>query len=521
MYDLLLQGGTVIDGSGAPVRTADVAVSSGRIARIGSLATDDATRRIDVSGLAVAPGFIDVHAHSDGWLLRRAHLEAKTSQGFTTEVIASDGISYAPLVPETAPQWIHYLRPLNALRQCDYRGWRTMREYLELIDRRNVQNAIALTPFANLRVLACGWGRPPADDSQVRLMQSELARAMREGAVGLSTGLDYIAQCFASTDEIARVCEAMSPDGLYVTHVRYKLGVVRGVQEAVEIGRRAGVRVHISHLKGVTPRESDELLSYLDSVATNEVDLTFDTYPYMAGSSMLGIVLPYEVWEDGPAVACAKLCRGDVRRRVAAQLAEHRAGLENIRIAWVANREHVGCQGMSLAAFAAESGKPVAEAVIDLLIDNNLAVLAVFDLGDDRHVEPFLTHAKQMVGSDGIYFDDAPVHPRVYGTAPRVLGPLVRERRLFSLEEAVQKLSGFPAARFDLVDRGLLKEGAVADVVVFDPATITDNATYDEPNQMSQGIHHVLIGGRFIIECGKAVATALDDPPGRALEAGV
>ena len=519
MYDLLLQGGTVIDGSGAPSQSADVAVAGDRIARIGKLGSAEAHRRIDVAGMVVAPGFIDVHAHSDGWLLRRAHLEAKTSQGFTTEVIASDGISYAPLVPETAADWILYLRPLNALRQQDYQGWRSMADYLALLDRRNVQNAIAQTPFANLRVLACGWGRAAADDTQVKIMQRELARAMQDGAVGLSTGLDYISQCFASTEEIARVCEAMAPDGLYVTHVRYKLGVLAGVQEAVEIGRRAGVPVHISHLKGVTPRETDQLLSYIDAVATSEVDFSFDTYPYMTGSSTLAILLPYEVWEDGPSAACAKLRRPDVRRRVASLLDDHRAELDSIRIAWVAGREQSEYQGISLAELAEKTGKPAAEAVIDLLVENHLGVLAVFYLGDDQPVEPFLTHPKAIVASDGIFADDAHLHPRVYGTAPRVLGPLVRDRRLFTLEEAVHKLSGFPAKRFGLKDRGQVREGAVADLVIFDPATISDVATYDEPNRLSRGVQYVLVGGQMIHESGRAVDTALSEPPGRALRA--
>ncbi len=520
MYDLLLQRGTVIDGSNAPARSADVAVAGDRIVCIGELASVEAHRRIDVGGLVVAPGFIDVHAHSDGWLLRRANLEAKTSQGFTTEVIASDGISYAPIVPETSADWILYLRPLNGLRQQDYEGWRSMADYLALLDHRNVQNAIAQTPYANLRVLACGWGREPADDVQVNIMRRELARSMEDGAVGLSTGLDYISQCFATTEEIVRVCEAMAPHGLYVTHVRYKLGLLPGVQEAVEIGRRAGVPVHISHLKGLSPRDTDQLLSYIDTVAVNEVDFTFDTYPYMAGSSMLAILLPYEVWEDGPSAACAKLRQPRVRHRVASLIDDHRAGLENIRIAWVAAREQTDYQGLSLAELAEKSGKPVAEAVIDLLVENHLGVLAVFHLGDDRQVDPFLTHPKAMVASDGVYFDEAHLHPRVYGTAPRTLGPLVRERQLFTLEEAVYKLSGFPAERFGLKDRGQLREGAAADLVVFDPTTITDRATYNEPNQLAKGVRYVFVGGKPIYESGRPVEASLREPPGRALKAG-
>lgn len=521
MFDLLIQGGTVIDGTRNFSRRADVAIRGDRIVEVGPLDGVQTRRTIDARNLIVAPGFIDVHNHSDGWLLREPHMVAKITQGFTTEIIASDGLAYAPLEPETVADWIHYLRALNGLRHEDYRGWRTLGEYLALLDRRNVENVASLVGYANLRVLACGWGRAPADDVQIKLMRRALRQAMDEGGVGLSTGLDYIAQCFAGTDEIVRVCEALRPYGApYVTHVRYKEGVVRGVEEAVEIGRRAGVPVHISHLKGATPAETDALLDYVDRIARHEVDFTFDVYPYMPGSTLLASLLPYEVWVDGPLAAAAKLGDPLVRRRFAALLDDYALSLERIRIAWLGGQEQEHWRGATLAEYVAARDQPAADALIDLLWANNLAVLGVFDLSDDERIEPFLKHPLHMVGSDGIYFPGARVHPRVYGTATRILGPLVRDRRLFTLEEAVYKLSGFPARRFGLKDRGVIQEGSLADVVIFDPETVTDRATYDDPHQTSEGMQSVIVNGEIILEDGVPAEHAEPPLPGRALRFG-
>lgn len=518
--DILLRGGTVIDGTGATRARADVAIEGDRIAAVGNLAAATATEVIDVSGKIVAPGFVDVHNHSDGWLLKQPHFTSKIAQGFTTEVLASDGISYAPVDEAGAREWIYYLRSLNGLALADYTGWRSIADYLALIDGRTSQNVAYQVPYANLRVLAMGWRRGPPDDTEIRRMRRLVRQGLDDGAVGLSTGLDYIAQCFATTDEIAEVASALGPlGGPYVTHVRYKKGAVAGVAEAVEIGRRAGVPVHVSHLKGGDEREAEDLLGYIDRVAVHEVDFTFDVYPYLPGSSMLNSLLPYEVWEEGPLAAAAKLACPSVRRRFAAQLADYRLPLEKIVIAWVGSKENSRFQGRTLADFCGGVGKSPADALADLLIEENLAVLCVFRTGDDPLAEPFVAHPRAMIGSDAIWQPDAPVHPRQYGTAPRVLGPMVRDRGLMTLEEAVRKLSGFPAKRFQLADRGVVRAGAFADLVVFDPLTIADRATFAEPCQPPLGIERVYVNGRTVLIDSKPMRPLGERLPGRALRA--
>ena len=518
MFDVLIRSGIVFDGTRAPRRRADVGIRGERIEAVDDLPDASARVTIDARGKAVAPGFVDLHTHSDGWMLKRPHLVAKTTQGFTTEVLMPDGISYAPVRAETASEWIFYLRSLDGLRQDEYRGWQSLADYLGQLDRRNVQNAAAQIPYANVRVNACGWGRQPPDDYQMRDIVAAIRKGMDEGAAGLSTGLDYISECFAGTDELAEACRALVPRrGLYVTHIRYKKGTLPALREAVEIGRRAGVAVHISHLKGRDAAEGEQILEYIDKVARHEVDFSFDVYPYQPGSTMLNFLLPNEIWEEGPLAAMARLRDPAIRARFAAGLDAYDLDLDKIHIAWTLTKENARHQGKLLSDYVAETGRPAEEALCNLLIEERLAVLLVFNQGDDRLVHSFLAHDLYLMGSDGIFFEEGIIHPRMYGSAARLLGPCVRDWKLFSLEEAVYKLSGGPAARFGLVDRGTIRPGTFADLVVFDPATVQDRATYSAPHQYSAGVEQVLVNGVRVIADGRPVEDLALPLPGRGL----
>lgn len=527
MLDVLIKNGYVIDGTKAKRFRADVGIIGDRIDQVGDLGAVESQLTIDATDQIIAPGFVDVHNHSDGWLLKTPHLFSNTSQGFTTEVIMADGISYAPVRRDTIHDWVYYLRGLNALRQEDYSGWESLAEYMALLDRANVQNSIPHVAYANARVLACGWRRNPPDDYQMKLILDEIEKGMAAGAVGLSTGLDYVAQCFSGTDELVEACAPLvNQQGLYVSHVRYKKGTLAGVQEAVEIGRRAGVPVHISHLKGPTPEEAERIIEYIDTVAVNEVDFSFDVYPYMPGSTMLNYLLPYEVWEDGPIGVVRHLTRPDIRARFNHSL--QFLPFDQTHIAWVGGKENSKHQGKLLSDYIGEMGgfepnSSPGDVLCDLLIEENLTVLLVLSGGDDREIEPFLAHSCYMMGSDGIYHEGPPddtsaVHPRQYGSTARVLGPCVRERGLFSLEEAVYKLSGYPAQRFGLENRGTVQMGNYADLVLFDPETVGDNATYVEPHQTASGISHAWVNGELIVADGAPVNGMGERLPGRALK---
>ncbi len=519
-FDVVILGGELIDGSGGPRRRADVGIVNDRITSIGDLQAATAATVIRADRKIVAPGFIDVHNHMDGWLLRRPQLIAKTTQGFTTEVIMSDGISYAPVDHHNWREWFYYLRSLNALRLDEYEGWESLADYQAALDRRNVQNNVLQVPYGNLRTLVCGFGPQPVDDLQRKLIQAEIRRGLETGAAGLSTGLDYLGQIHATTDELIAACSLLPEfDGLYVTHIRYKLGLLPALKEAIEIAKRSGAKLHVSHLKAFSPEAIEPLLTLLDA-ARREVDLSFDLYPYLPGSTMLNSLLPYEVWSDGPLAAAGKLNDPLIRARFRRALENYRLPLDKLHIAWLPSKENARHQGQLLSDYVAETGLPCEEALLNLLIEERLAVLLVFHEGDDEWCRPMMQHDLAMVGTDGIYHDAACVHPRVYGSSARVLGPMVRDQRLFSLETAVRKLSGFPAERFRIPKRGFLRESYFADVVVFDPTIIQDRSTLFDPEHCSVGVEHVLVNGQSIVQDSVAVELPHDQLPGRSLRCG-
>lgn len=519
-FDVLIQGGSVIDGTGSPRKRADVGISKDRIAAVGDLSSANAGKVIDATNRVVAPGFIDVHTHMDGWLLKKSHEPSKTLQGFTTEVIGLDGISYAPVNRQTAQEWIFYLKALDGLQLNDYEGWESIDDFLNCLSGRNVQNAAMHVPYANVRSLACGFGRGRVDDFQMRQIKALVREGLEQGAVGLSTGLDYIVQCFSTTDELAEVCEVVAEhNGLYVTHVRYKTGMLKALKEAVEIGKRSGVKVHISHLKAPAGSVLEEVLEYIDKVARNEVDLSFDVYPYQPGSTMLSYLMPFEAWADGPMAAASKLRGPAMASWFHEGLRLHRLPLDRIHIAWVGSKENSRHQGKLVTDYIAETGLSEVEALTNLLHEERLAALLVFREGDDRLVHPFLKHDLYMMGTDGIYQPDGMIHPRQYGSSGRLLGPLVRDERLFTLEDAVRKLSGYAAERFGLKDRGILKENAFADVVVFNADTVGDQATMTDPHQYCVGIESVVVNGTVIVENSLPVDRLNAPYPGRPLRA--
>ncbi len=516
MFDTIIQGGLVIDGSGAARHRADVAVQGDRMVAVGDLSESTANRRIDARGKIVAPGFIDVHNHSDGHLLRETQLACKTTQGFTTELLMSDGISYAPVNRHTWREWLFYLRGLNGLRLDEYSGWETLGDYMALLDKTNVQNSAAQVAYANVRSLACGFGRSAIDDFQNRQIQFEITQAMEQGAVGLSSGLDYIVQCFSTTRDVVNACKAIAPfNGIYATHVRYKLGLLPALEEAFEIAQRAEVRLHISHLKAQSLEETDQVMELLDAWAPT-VDYSFDVYPYQPGSTMLSYLVPYEVWEAGPLAAANRLMQPEMLERFRLGLESYRLDLNEIHLAWIPGKDNARHQGKPLSEYIAETGLPAEEALARLLVEERFAPLLVFIEGENKRVEPFLKHERFMMGSDGIYFADGPIHPRVFGSTSRLLGHCVRDRNLFSLEEAVHKMTQWPAQRFGFTDRGEIREGAFADIVLFDPETVADRATFENPHQTSAGISEVLINGCLVVQAGSPVSID-GELPGRYL----
>lgn len=516
MFDLIIEGGTVIDGTRSPAFRADIGITGDRISAIGDLSAAESKQRSNAAGLVVAPGFVDVHNHSDGWMLKQPLQASKTTQGFTTEILLLDGIGYAPVNKQTWREWFFYLRSLDGLRTDEYEGWESIEEFMQTIHGRTTQNAMMHVPYANVRSMVCGFGSQPPDAAQMRAIQDEIRIGMEAGAVGLSSGLDYIGQCFSSAEELIEACKVVAEfDGQYVTHIRYKLGMVPALEEALEIAKRSGAALHISHLKAAKGAAVDDLLDWLER-ARREVRLTFDVYPYMPGSTMLNYLLPYSVWEDGPLAAMGRLNDPEMLTLFRNSLNAFKLKLDSIRIAWCASKENSQHQGKLLSEYVEWTGLSPEEALLNLLIEERMSVLCVYLEGDDRLIDPFLKHDLYMAGSDGILAEGGLIHPRQFGSASRILGPCVRDHQLFSLEDAVYKLSGHAAQAFGIKDRGVLREGAFADVVVFDPATVADKATYDAPQQCSVGIRDVLVNGQPVIRDTEVLEFAQTETlPGR------
>ena len=517
MFDLIIRNGTIVDGQKRPRYQADIGIIRDRIVAVESLAGTETLSEIDAAGRVIAPGFIDVHTHSDAILLTQPHLLSKTTQGFTTEFLMLDGISYAPVSAQTVHAWIQYLRALNGLRFEQYTGWESIADYMRLLDGKTAQNVATFVPYANVRTLALGFGERQANDYQRVDLQNLVRSGMHDGACGLSTGLDYVDECFASTSELVAAAQGMRAErGVYVTHVRYARGTLEGVKEAVEIGRHAGVPVHISHLKGTTEAEVEAIIDYIDLVAVNEVDFSFDVYPYMASSTMLQYLLPLDIWSDGVLAAYGKLADPALRDRFQRRL--DTMNLARITFAWMPGRDNRHLYGTTIEQYVRRTRRRAADALCDLLIEEGMAVLLVFQRAEDGLEAGMLEHPCCMMGSDGIFFPGGKIHPRQYGSATRLLGHYVRRKRLMSLEDAVHKLSGFPAARYKLRGRGAVCKGCFADLVIFDPEIVHDNATFDEPHQLSTGMEHVIVNGVPILKEGKAVSGAL---PGRYLRFGI
>jgi N-acyl-D-amino-acid deacylase len=457
--DLIIRDATVIDGTGTPRRIADVAVSDDRIAAIGDLSAHSADREVIATGRVLAPGFIDAHTHDDRALLcGPACLHCKLSQGVTTLVVGNCGISLSPLTRRTRPP-----APLDLLGDESWFTFDSFAEYADRLDREPPPvNAVALVGHMSLRVREMPEGdyARPATAAETARMEARLDESLEAGAWGLSTGLWYAPSNAAPTDEVIAIGAALARrGGLYATHMRDEGdGVLDSIAETIRIGQGTKARSIISHFKCVGPQNhgrSPETLAAVERAVAAGVDVAFDVYPYFASSTVMR----------------PETLRDDVR----------------VLVTW--SVPHPEMQGFDLADVAAAWGMTRVEAARKLLP----AGAIYFQMSEDD-VDRIVAHPMAMIGSDGLPHDAFP-HPRLWGTFPRVVGRYVREKRAFDLETAVHKCSGLTAARFGIPDRGVIRAGAFADLVLFDPEAVIDSATFAAPATPAQGIEEVWVNG--------------------------
>ena len=515
MFETLIANAKVVDGTGRTWFRADVGIRGETVTLLeGTPEGVEAGRRIDATGLVVCPGFIDMHSHSDFALLTDPFHPPKVSQGVTTEALGQDGLSYAPISDANRGHLVDYLAAVNG-RPPAGTAWTSVASFLDLFDRATSCNVVFFVPHAAVRLEAMGWADRPPSGPELARMRALAVEGMRDGAFGFSTGLTYVPNVYSDTDELVALAGAVAPyGGLYVTHARYGLGdrLLDPFREAVSVGERAGTPVQISHYHHPVAGMGDRMVALVDEARSAGVDVTFDQYPYPAASTILLSLIPPWVHAGGPARLLERIARPDVRDRIAADVFPQWGGsLGDYVFAHVGSEGNREWEGRSLQDFARARGTRMVDAICDLLIEEDLEVAFVARTGNPDNVRTIMRHPAQMVGSDGLLTGGMP-NPRTYGTFPYLLGQAVREGDL-RLEDAVYKMTGAPARRLGLRDRGVLRDGAKADVVVFDPEAVAARATFEAPRQLAAGIVQVFVNGASVWEHGEHTGAL----PGRAL----
>jgi len=516
MFDLLISGGIIIDGTGSAGYKGDIAVDDNRLQILaGDTSQIKATSRIDATGRVVCPGFIDVHTHSDLMALAEPKNEPKIRQGVTTEIIGVDGIGYAPLTGKNLGMMLMLYSGLNGYPEIDY-GWGAVAQYLERFRGRTCGNIAHLVPNSCLRAETSGWDRRNATKEEIAAMQKLTEQAMGEGAIGMSTGLSYAPGSYADTDELVAICKTVAKcGGVYVTHVRPGTGddPFGGFTEAVEIGRRSGCPVHISHYRG--PRQiqgqADKSLKFIDDAIVSGVDVSFDMYPWVAGSTTLTTFVPQWAHDGGPYRLLERLRTKADRKKMHSNVAPMLSQIEKVIISAVKTEENRWCEGLTVEQVSARLGKKSWDAVCDLLVDEELEVGFTVFGGDMADVKQIITHPAHMFSSDGLRTGTMP-NPRTYGTFAKVLGQMARDEKIMPLETAISKMTSVPAGRFGFKDRGVLKDGKKADIVVFDPNTVKCTATFENPRQFPEGIDYVIVNGETVIDKGVHTGVLAGEP---------
>jgi N-acyl-D-amino-acid deacylase len=524
---LLIRGGVVHDGTGAPPVRADVAVTGGRISAIRARPGDlNAARTIEADGLVVAPGFIDMHSHADFTLPAYPGAVNSISQGVTTEVLGNCGYSPAPLAEDRDLRAGQRAAGLGLGPDLEW-NWRSFDEFVHrLADSRPAVNTALLVGHGTLRLGVVGGDDRPATADELAVMHAHVAEALDAGAFGMSTGLVYPPGSFASTDEILAVAASLAPAGaLYASHIRSEGdGLAEALEEAVTIGARLGTNVEVSHLKAAGRRNHGRIAEahgILDRARIRGVNVTQDVYPYTAGSTLLTQLLPPWVQDGGIDALVERLGSREIRDRVTHEVenglpgwmsyAVVSGGWDQILIAAVGSPSLRDLEGRTIADAARQRQVAPLDLVLDTLITDHAATTMIVSLMAEADVEAALSHSATAIGSDQFQVTsrDARVHPRAYGTFARVLGRVVRERALLTLPEAIRRMTGLPASILRLADRGRVAEGLVADLVVFDADRIVDTSTYAAPTSLAVGVEAVLIGGHVAVESGAVVDARL------------
>lgn len=518
-YDLIIKNGRVIDGSGRPAFNADVAIKGDRIARVGNLAGARAKRTIDARGQIVAPGFIDMLGQSESFLLIDPRAMSKVMMGVTTE-ITGEGESIAPLNDQILKEQEDFNRRYKLTVD-----WRTLGEYFSRLEKQG--SGVNLGTFVGatqVREYVIGYDDRPPTPEELGQMRKLVADAMKDGALGVSTSLQYVPARFAKTDEIVELAKvAHQYGGIYITHQRSEANAIDdSMKEVFEIARRANIPAEIWHFKTAYKKNwgrMPEMLRRIEAARRQGLKITADVYPYVAGSTSLSACLPPWALEGGTDRMIARLKDPQTRARLKREITTDAKDWENIYlgsggpsgilIASVGNPDLESWQGKRLSEVAAAQSKDPLEALLDFIIADHGQTGAIFFMMQESDMQAALKSPFVSICTDnGARATDGPLagsksHPRGWGTYPRILGRYVRDQRLMPLEFAIHKMTGLPASNLGLKQRGLLREGYFADITLFDPKTVIDRATFEEPNQYPVGINYVIVNGQIEVDKGR------------------
>jgi N-acyl-D-amino-acid deacylase len=514
---VLIREGVIIDGSGAPSYQGDILIEADRIKTIvkhGALNEADYpdVHMINAKGLVVSPGFIDTHSHSDLKVLIEPAVLPKLYQGITTEVLGQDGIAMAPLPIPYISAWRKNLAGLDGeSNEIDWH-YETTDNYLKMIEAvMPALNESYLLPHGNVRMAAMGLESREPTPLEIQKMCEITRREMAAGCLGLSSGLIYMPCAYAYTDEIIALCKVIAEyDGVFVVHQRSEADtIIPSMKEIVEIGRVSGVKLHFSHFK-ICGKNNwhylPEMFKILDQAKADGIKITLDQYPYVAGSTMLGVILPPWAHDGGTDALMARLEDELAREKMKEDIASgidgwdnfvDFAGLDQIFITSVGTENNKDTVGLNLIELGILKGKEPLDATFDLLLEEKNAVGMVDFYGLEEHVVAIMKRPEMNACTDGLL--SGTPHPRVFGSFPRILGKYVRQERVMTLEAAVAKMSGKAAEAMGIEGRGLLKEGYFADIAIWNPDTIIDKGTFKSPNQKPEGMIHVIVNGVPVI----------------------
>ena len=513
MLDIVFKNGTLIDGTGKEPFRADLGIKNGKIKTIGCLdRVSDSCHVVDVSGKVVTPGFIDAHSHSELRLLSKPIPEAKVKQGITTEILGQDGLSVAPVKSQDVGLYRQLLAGLLGNPDVDW-NWSSVGEFLERLENHGLPiNVGYLVPHGMLRIMVIGMDDRPASEKEIGAMKDLLDDALTEGAIGLSTGMIYPPCSYASDQELVELTSVLPKHrGKFVIHMHDEgEWLLESAKRTIDICRQSGAALHISHLKAYGKRnwhKAPHLVDMIVDARKEGIPVTADQYPYVAGSTLLTACLPQWTLAGGTQACLKRLAkeRDKIKEwfKKDVTIWANRSisiGWENIVVSSVKTDANRWVEGLSLESIAERRKSDPVDALCDLLLEEELAATQIAFYGNEESIVTYMKCPFAMICTDGIY--GGKPHPRLFGSFPRVLGRYVKDKRVLTLEEAICKMTSLPASTFGFRDRGIIAPGYAADLVVFDPDTVMDKATFEQPEQDPVGISYVLVNGRFVIENG-------------------